>query len=350
MPIEVKTAEDIDVTVRNNPYESYVQTRHIDLGGYNWEPIHAFYGTYDGQGYSINNLYIAQPPTQHWRYYSLFRTVSGATMKNMRMLNVNIQLPFDGDQGGSWSGGVAGQTMHNSLFQCCYVTGVINSSISGGICGRAYGGTFLKCASKVDLTGYAYRFPPGTTTRHNGSGIVYWDESDHALLIKDCYGRVTFDGGNYYEDIMDGWYVGNCIGGRLRYTTIENCYGTGSNSIHDPWLSSFVTINNCYFDADLVPAADGSGEPRTTAQMTHPESFGNTYVGWDFSNVWASDAGYTINNGYPYLRCPAVPLWNIWVNKSGAWHRVTDIWTYKGGVWLPVSSVDVRKSGEWKII
>ena len=41
--------------------------------------------------------------------------------------------------------------------------------------------------------------------------------------------------------------------------------------------------------------------------------------------------------------------WNIWVYKSGTWHRVTDRWTYKGGTWQPVSSVDVNKDG-WKPI
>ena len=349
MAIAVRTAEDLNTTVRNNPYESYIQTANIDLSGYNWDPIATFYGTYDGQGYSISNLYISKAPTQWWYYHGLFNRLSGATMRNIRMLNINIQLPDDGsgEYGGAWAGGIAGRAMSGTSFECCYVTGIMNSG-GGGICGRSYGGSFSKCATKVDFTGYAYQLSTDTTSSHSGAGIVKYDDSTATLSVSNCYSRMTFNGGNYYEDPFEDWHPAGGIGGWLRNTTIENCYTTGVNSLYDTLLSSGMTITNSYYDASLVPDSGGTGEPRSTAQMTCPESFGDTYSGWDFNDIWASDVNYTINNGYPYLRCP-VSGFNIWVKKSGEWLQVTEIWTKKGGVWQPVSSVDVNKDG-WKPI
>ncbi len=34
--------------------------------------------------------------------------------------------------------------------------------------------------------------------------------------------------------------------------------------------------------------------------MSYPY-VGNTYVGWDFEDIWTADIDYEINDGYPYL-------------------------------------------------
>ena len=41
-------------------------------------------------------------------------------------------------------------------------------------------------------------------------------------------------------------------------------------------------------------------------EMTYPYAT-NTYVGWDFALVWATDTVGDINDGYPYLRNCAGP-------------------------------------------
>jgi hypothetical protein len=43
------------------------------------------------------------------------------------------------------------------------------------------------------------------------------------------------------------------------------------------------------------------GEGRSTQQMTYPYD-ADTYVDWDFANIWAIDSDHSINDGYPYLR------------------------------------------------
>jgi hypothetical protein len=66
------------------------------------------------------------------------------------------------------------------------------------------------------------------------------------------------------------------------------------------------TVNNSYWNIQTSgQSSSAGGFPRTTAQMTYPYD-SNTYVDWDFSNVWEEDTENT-NGGYPYLLPPSPP-------------------------------------------
>ena len=59
-----------------------------------------------------------------------------------------------------------------------------------------------------------------------------------------------------------------------------------------------ITVTNSYWDMETAGIdSSAAGECKTTADMTLPYSE-DTYVGWDFINVWRDDTANQ-NNGYP---------------------------------------------------
>jgi hypothetical protein len=125
-----------------------------------------------------------------------------------------------------------------------------------------------------------------------------WDEY---LTISDCFTTV---------DVVGKDKVGGFAGDDLEITNIINCYSSGSvtgNSNVGGFIGlidslNTVSVTNSYWDTDtsgLLTTAGNLGEGRTTVEMTDPHA-GNTYVGWDFTNIWVEDVDFH-NNGYPFL-------------------------------------------------
>ena len=121
--------------------------------------------------------------------------------------------------------------------------------------------------------------------------------SPNIVNIKNCYSSV---------DVTGNDMIGGFAGSAHQLVNIENCYSTGQvvgntdvggfiGNIEDP---ASVTVTNSYWDMETSGIdSSAAGEGRTTAEMTLPYS-GNTYVGWDFINVWRDDTANQ-NNGYP---------------------------------------------------
>jgi hypothetical protein len=309
--------------------------------------------------YAINNFYISKSPTQVWSYYALFSSVSGATIKNIRMIDVNINLPYDSNTllGGNLSAAVAAQAS-GTTFENCFVSGSINASGNGGICYTASGCSFTKCATKMDHTGYVYASGPGyeVDSTHDGSGITSWAEN--GTKITNCYSRMTFAGGQTFANAMldkaGFWGAAGIAQALDGGSSIENCYTTGINTIVDPYRLS-GSISKSYYDVNVGGVGSGNGTSRTTDEMTYPENFTTTYIDWDFETIWKHDPSYTINDGYPHFGG-----FMIWVAKDLApellpgkwieWEVVPSLWVYKEFEWKPITGVWVRKGDEWKSI
>ncbi len=118
---------------------------------------------------------------------------------------------------------------------------------------------------------------------------------DNVGTITNCYSTGSVSGDSY-------------VGGLCGYNvvTITNCYSTGNVS-GVSWVGGLCvynsdtgTITNCYWDTETSGQSISSGgEGRTTAEMTYPYAE-NTYINWDFLNVWHNDI-IGNNNGYPVL-------------------------------------------------
>ena len=58
-PIEITTPEDL-LAVSENPAGSYILMNDVDMAGIPWKSLD-FAGTFDGNGYAILNLELAEP-------------------------------------------------------------------------------------------------------------------------------------------------------------------------------------------------------------------------------------------------------------------------------------------------
>lgn len=99
-------------------------------------------------------------------------------------------------------------------------------------------------------------------------------------------------------EIVYGGFVSNNSG------TINNSYSIGRviyEDREDPtdkgFSSNSVSATN-YWDVNtsLQTTSGGGAIGKTTQEMKTQ----NTFVGWDFTDIWAIDLN--VNNGYPYLR------------------------------------------------
>ena len=102
-PYLVSTPEALDA-VRDYPDSHFRQTCNINiLQSGNWNPIKSFSGIYDGGGYSIIGLTIIEnsvpnPDDGRWEYYGLFADASGATLKNINLSDIFIDITKDFSQ------------------------------------------------------------------------------------------------------------------------------------------------------------------------------------------------------------------------------------------------------------
>jgi hypothetical protein len=122
----------------------YIQTADIDasstsswFSGAGWIPIgdingYPFYGTYNGQGHTINNLFINRAAG----YQGLFGYVENAVIQNLGITNANIIGQMN-------VGALLGRDAGNTSISNCYSTGIVTGtsaySYTGGLVGYNVG-------------------------------------------------------------------------------------------------------------------------------------------------------------------------------------------------------------------
>jgi hypothetical protein len=270
-------------------------------------------------------------------------------------------------EGGHYTGGLVGYnsctTTDSSLgynpgtITSSYFNGSVtgNDYATGGLVGGGYSGVITNSYSTGSVKGNSYNtgglvgfIAHGTITSSyfNGSvtgaglytgGLVGWNEYG---TIKNSYSRGSVTGINTDTDTDNGpcpatgglvghnsgtiensYSISNvkgglCAGGLVGWNTtwhdsgtIKNSYSAGSveGGLYTGGLVGFNqgTITSSYWDtqtSDITTSAGGVG--KTTVQMKQRA----TFVGWDFTNIWAIDEGVS----YPYLR----PYEQILVNGT----------------------------------
>ncbi|HOZ01663.1 MAG TPA: FlgD immunoglobulin-like domain containing protein [Candidatus Syntrophosphaera sp.] len=347
-PYQIATPTDLD-NIRNYCSSHFLQTADIslDVAPYNenqgWIPIVSnqsapFSGSYNGNGHAIHHLYINDPSLNN---AGLFRLLMGATLINIRLLDVDITCHSTG-------GALLGKCAQSEVTSC-FASGQITGSDQdmGGMFGHVIGSTVSQCVTDMVVSG-----------GHYAAGLAGWVEEECAFSDCGALGTVTgLDScGGLIGDMMGStlsrsyarseitglMVIGGLVGTCQESSTITDCFarcqitangfpGGISGTTHEGSAltncysaSSFaggsttadgitggtanLSIVACYWDSDLAgPLSNSFGEGRTTAEMTYPHA-ANTYVGWDFAAIWHSDDSGTQNAGYPYL----------WAEPSGA--------------------------------
>jgi hypothetical protein len=289
-PYQIASLENLYWLQVNNFPGYSIQTADIDAsptstwnpngtgGYYGWEPLGVdagspqFSGSYNGQGYSIDGLYINRPSSQ---YVGFIGMSSGGTVNNLYLKNADISgsnyvggivgmgsinlenCSLSGSISGSSVGGLAGKLNNNGgqTIQNCYCTATVSGSPAGGIVGDYYGSSITNCYSKGTIIAGI-----------NGGGLIGLLSNSFVLY---CYSATTVN-----------------VGGGLIGAAGSGGEEGGANTI----LYSF-------WDTEVSGQTTSSGGiGYTTAQMKSQEE----YIGWDFTSIWTIDSG--INSGYPYLQ------------------------------------------------
>jgi hypothetical protein len=346
-PYLIGTPEHL-LNIRDFYWAYFKQIADIDLGvapwnsSIGWEPIGneniKFTGSYDGNGFVISNLTIRRPE-QKW--IGLFGYTEGSEMTDIILQNINItgesfvgglvgkmengtisNSKVEGTVSGNWNiGGLVGESTDMSIIQNCYsnVSAHCNNRNAGGLVGTHVWGSVIRNS-----------YATGAVTGGGSLGGLVGDH--YNCSINSCYATGNISG----SDLLGG-LVGNNSGG----SSIINSYSTGTVQGFTKvgglvgWSIGNSTITNSYaigqvqsneFAGGLQGMQDASshtsysywdintsglnssagGEGRTTAAMTYPYDT-DTYIEWNFIEIWAIDTSYYVNNGYPFLRWQQIP-------------------------------------------
>ena len=155
---EIRTAEQLHNS-RDKLDGYHMLMNDIDLSSRNdglWVPIggndeDAFTGIFDGQGFTVSNLYITR---NGYKYNGLFGVVAKtALVMDVSLLNTRIVIshPSGTERVARYGGGICG---HNSgTIEKCYNSGgLISSPVAGGITGaNGGGGTIVDSINKGQI-------------------------------------------------------------------------------------------------------------------------------------------------------------------------------------------------------
>jgi hypothetical protein len=312
-------------------------------GGEGWIPIGnnittAFTGGYNGDGHSIDGLYINRPAEGA---QGLFGRATGDEIKNLGVTNVDVTGDYSvgglvgqvtatvsncystgSVSGNDDVGGLIGTIDRNSISDCYNTGRVTGTNYVGGLIGYGYSITASNCYNTGSVTGatfvggvigYHENLSSVSNTYNTGSvsgiesvgGFVGYNGSETS--ISNCYtrGDVTRSSGT---EITVGGFAGE------NYATLEYSYSTGKvfyTGDMDPTDKGFAGFNgggtytNNFYDAELSIQSSAIGATeKTTSEMKSQSTF--TGAGWSTS-TWYMDTG--INDGYPYLS---------WQNPGGS--------------------------------
>ncbi len=280
---------DIDATATSNWNDG---AGFIPIGFYDGESSsdgNAFQGTFNGQGYTINGIYINNPSSSGSGLFG--DTGNSAVVENMTLTGVQVN-------GGYYSGGLVG--VADGTFTNDSSSGVVSgTTYVGGLLGISYAAiNSVSSAGSVDATG---------SGSNSVGGLIGYIQGG---TLSNAYSTADVSVGSSSASI--GGLVGS------NGATISNSYSTGTISAGEgsSSLGGLVgensgTIRNSFWDTDTAGSAISSGvgsgsssgvTAATTAQLGS-ETFildnARSEPTWDFTpgtGTWA------ISDGLPFLQ------------------------------------------------
>ena len=172
-PYLISTVQQL-ININDDVGAHYRLVNDIDLGvapyntGMGWEPLAQFSGSFDGNGYTIHNLFIHRPDYENG--VGLFSELYDANVSNLTLSNVNIL-------GNYHVGSVAGLTFFGTLDRVLVSGNVSGNNAIGGILGKNLGGSILK----VVFNGHVQGNLNGTLSSSESSftGGIVGDNTDY---------------------------------------------------------------------------------------------------------------------------------------------------------------------------
>lgn len=356
------SADPYQITTLNNLYwlsqnssawsSYFIQTADIDASDTkNWnsgtgfstigDNDTEFTGYYDGANYSITGLYLNYL-TRISGNLGLFGRATGATINNVRVLNINFT-------GTAYIGGLVG-TLSSSTVTNCFSSGSVTSSTTGptgGLIGATLNSTVTNSHSACKVSGAIYAggligqnlsaTVSGCYSTGNVSGTAHvgglMGKNESAVSNSYSTGNVvtvSYGGGLIGFNVST---VSNCystgsvtgtdnnsnIGGLIGYASynsdessssaVSNCYSTGSVSgktVVGGLVGHNVspsTLTSCFWDTQSSGTTTGIGSDNNsqtaTGLTTNNMKVSSNFTAWDLTTVWGFPDGKVT---YPALR------------------------------------------------
>ncbi|MCL1873843.1 MAG: cadherin-like beta sandwich domain-containing protein, partial [Clostridiales bacterium] len=323
--IPIYTAEDLD-NARNKLDGSYVLMNDIDLAEWGeWEPIgdasnwynkdnyyyNSFKGTFDGQGHVIRNLTISGYTDS--TYSGLFGFSEGASIKNLGLEDINVDITSSAANMRLYVGGISGLSSE-AIINNCYTTGIISTVYAfpadhnndghdgfydiisvGGICGLSNITEIYNCYNQANISSSSSftKNPPGfrVSTYSYVGGICGSGRGSDGIIISSCSNTGNISVISDYEA-----RAGGIIGDINRAAAITSSYNAGNISAFCPnsgaraggiygcgfaYYSKSIIIKNCY-NAGSISAkapnfsayAGGIGADTIASMSDDPRDYG----------------------------------------------------------------------------
>jgi hypothetical protein len=276
----------------------YVQTADIDISsidkGTGWSPIgnttDKFTGSFDGQGHTIDGLYINRPAESGIGFFG--RTLN-AEIKNINLTNVNVV-------GSASTGGLAGYIETTVVSECSVTGSVTGANNTGGLIGMSLTSSEIRSCSSISTV---------TGTKYAG-GLCGYNTTNS--LISNSFSLGDVNGSDF---------AGGFLGYNNNSAIVNNCYSAGSVSgagTKGGFAAGNVNeseVNGSFWDLNTSGQSESAGGTgKTTAEMQTMTTY--TDAGWDFvgesvngnEDIWVINE---LNNyGYPYIASLPVGIEN----------------------------------------
>ncbi len=319
-PTVITTAEELN-GIRDNLSGSYVLGADIIFSpedflpggafynnGYGWLPIgydtgHTFKGTFDGAGHTISGLTIHKA---YYQYSGLFG-VNGGEIKNLKVVDVNINTVIGINKEGSSSGADGGNVDYNDpnvwtnpdgsggvmydytgkstsrtgavcgynskTVENCYASGYIEANaVAGGIAGRN-SNTINGCYSAATVI--SNDFAGGITAVSRSSYANITNCLSTAVVQSRCTDPFGLAGG-IVGDVNDSKNLNNCLSYSITAATYRSSVVVTNSKAK---LSALYYYDNAY-SSDLFGTAAPLG---------------------DTDSVSLNSSKWTNGDGMPYL-------------------------------------------------
>ncbi len=236
-PYLIADADDLKAISNTSSQDYYKLTANIDLQNEDWTPLPAFYGTLDGDGYTISGLNINSDDM----LVGLFRELrtfgsTGGVIKNLTVSGAVVNT----HQGYGRTGGIVSQN-YGTITNCTFSGSISHSAGDNNAVGGITGinnGAITNCTNKATIKAQGkYELYVGGITGSNHGEIAIDSCSNYGELSGVLTGSETV----YYGVLFGsaswqtrGGYVGGIAGDTGGEDSITNCTNQGSVSVTTP--------------------------------------------------------------------------------------------------------------------
>jgi len=305
-PYIISDINELEWLSMNSDYwdKHYKQTEDIDASetsdwnsGKGFSPIGdgdiEFTGSYDGQGFSINDLYISRTGVD---YAGLFGYASGAEIKNITLNNIIIT-----NDNSEWNGALGGR-FDNTTVSNCHSSGSVDGNNSGSVGGLAglcaINSEVINCSSSCTVVGgfivgglLGQLYDSNLSKSYAIGNVTAIKESSNGNSVGGLIG-ISNEGSSisicFSKSVVEGYSkVGGLVGWNYTNSAIENCYCTGNiyrTADENNTIAGFCgentssTIKNCY--------SIGTVEYRNDSNPTNKGFLGLNSNGTCENNFW----------------------------------------------------------------